>query len=175
MVENHDELANAASGRRLQWTRLCARFAEVGLTDANGNPASERTARKTWERVRRAVAEARELTVAKQLTRPKRKYPSRISPDWRPQVASAYDGWGASIEPARGSTRAAPHRASAVATAAASAGTQTDGPMVFSSVDAEGNPIEEGKVFYRGRVMTRQAAEQLERLRRGLQEEDRFR
>jgi hypothetical protein len=47
--------------------------------------------------------------------------------------------------------------------------------MVFSSVDAEGNPIEEGKVFYRGRVMTRQAAEQLERLRRGLQEEDRFR
>ena len=79
------------------------------------------------------------------------------------------------MEPAGGSTRAAPHRPSAVASAASSAGTQTDAPMVFSSVDAEGNPIEEGKVFYRGRVMTRQAAEQLERLRRGLQEEDRFR
>jgi hypothetical protein len=47
--------------------------------------------------------------------------------------------------------------------------------MEFSTVDAEGHPVEEGKVFYRGRVMTRHAAEQLERLRRGLQEEDRFR
>jgi hypothetical protein len=47
--------------------------------------------------------------------------------------------------------------------------------MEFSTVDAEGHPVEAGKVFYRGRVMTRHAAEQLERLRRGLQEEDRFR
>jgi len=47
--------------------------------------------------------------------------------------------------------------------------------MEFSTVDAEGHPVEEGKVMYRGRVMTRHAAEQLERLRRGLQEEDRFR
>jgi hypothetical protein len=47
--------------------------------------------------------------------------------------------------------------------------------MEFSTIDAEGNPVEEGKVFYRGRVMSRHAAEQLERLRRGLQEEDRFR
>jgi hypothetical protein len=27
--------------------------------------------------------------------------------------------------------------------------------MEFSTIDAEGNPVEEGKVFYRGRVMTR--------------------
>jgi hypothetical protein len=47
--------------------------------------------------------------------------------------------------------------------------------MEFSTIDAEGNPVEEGKVFYLGRVMTRHAAEQLERLRLGLQEEDRFR
>jgi hypothetical protein len=47
--------------------------------------------------------------------------------------------------------------------------------MEFSTVDSEGNPIAEGKVFYRGRVMTRHAAEQLERLRRGFREEDRYR
>ena len=45
MVEHHDELALAAQGRRLHWRRLCERFAALGLTDINGNAASERTAR----------------------------------------------------------------------------------------------------------------------------------
>jgi hypothetical protein len=101
MVENHDQLASAVEGGRLQWTRLCALFAKLGLTDANGHAPSEQTARKTWQRVRRAVAKARELTAANQSARPQRRYPSRISPDWRPPVAFSSDGPGGPIESVR--------------------------------------------------------------------------
>ena len=45
MVEHHDELAQAAEGRRLRWKQLCERFAGLGLTDVNERVASERTAR----------------------------------------------------------------------------------------------------------------------------------
>jgi hypothetical protein len=171
MVENHDQLASAVGGRRLQWTRLCARFAKLDLTDANSHAPSEQTARKTWQRVRRAVAKARELAAANQSARPQRRYPSRISPDWRPPVASSSDGPGGPIESVRPLSLKTPARPNA----GASPETRGDAAMEFSTTDAEGNPIEEGRVFYRGRVMTRHAAEQLERLRRGLQEEDRFR
>ena len=171
MVENHDQLASAVGGRRLQWTRLSARFAKLGLTNANGHAPSEQTARKTWQRVRCAVAKARELAAANQSARPQRRYPSRISPDWRPPVASSSDGAGWPIE----SVRTRGLKPPAGPNAGGLPETRGDSSMEFSTVDAEGNPVEEGKVFYRGRVMTRHAAEQLERLRRGLQEEDRFR
>jgi hypothetical protein len=52
MVEHHDDLCDAAQGRRLQWAPLCAQFAELGLTDATGKPASVRTVRETWKRAR---------------------------------------------------------------------------------------------------------------------------
>ena len=171
MVENHDQLASAVGGRRLQWTRLSARFAKLGLTDAHGHAPSEQTARKTWQRVRRAVAKARELAAANQSARPQRRYPSRISPEWRPPIASSSDGPERPIESVRTLGLRIPGRPNAGALPE----TRGDAAMEFSTVDAEGNPVEEGKVFYRGRVMTRHAAEQLERLRRGLQEEDRFR
>ncbi|MBV8487170.1 MAG: hypothetical protein JO161_02710 [Planctomycetaceae bacterium] len=171
MVENHDQLASAVGGRRLEWTRLCARFAKLGLTDANGHAPSEQTARKTWQRVRRAVAKARELAAANQSARPQRRDPSRITPDWRPPVVSSSDGPGGPIE----SVRTLGMRPPARPNAGGLPETGGDAPTEFSTVDAEGNPLEEGKVFYRGQVMTRHAAEQLERLRRGLQEEDRFR
>ena len=171
MVENHDQLASAVGGRHLQWTRLCARFAKLGLTDANGHAPSEQTARKTWQRVRRAVAKARELAAANQSARPQRRYPSRISPEWRPPIASSSDGPEGPI----GSVRTLSLKTPARPNAGGLPETRGDASMEFATIDAEGNPVEEGKVFYRGRVMTRHAAEQLERLRRGLQEEDRFR
>jgi len=175
MVENHDQLASAVEGRRLQWTRLSARFAKLGLTDANGHAPSEQTARKTWQRVRRAVAKARELAAANQSARPQRRYPSRISPEWRPPIASSSDGPERPIESVRTRGLKPPAGPNAGALGATSPETGGDAAAEFSTIDAEGHPVEEAKVFYRGQVMTRHAAEQLERLRRGLQEEDRFR
>ncbi len=87
LVEHHDELATAASGRRLQWARPCTRFAEMGLTDATGKPASVQTARVTWHRVKLSVAKAQLRVAAKPPPKPGAVYPSRVPKDWRPQLA----------------------------------------------------------------------------------------
>ena len=58
MRRHHDELL-ARLGERPDWTALAQLFEEGGLTDRSGKPASPETARKAWQRVRKAVAEAR--------------------------------------------------------------------------------------------------------------------
>ena len=87
LVKHHDELQQQAEGKRLRWQALCERFAQHGLTDARGEAASPKTARQTWLRARKAVAEAKKRKQASDAARrPGDVYPSRISPDWRPTV-----------------------------------------------------------------------------------------
>ena len=91
LLEHHDEIADAASGRRMQWATLCARFAEAGLTDTTGKPATPNTAKVTWQRVRRAVAQqrARRATKAANPKRVGATPPSRIPYGWRPEEVIA--------------------------------------------------------------------------------------
>jgi hypothetical protein len=70
LVEHYDELATAASCRRLQRARLCTRFAEMGLTDAKGKPASVQTARVICHWVKQSVAKARPRVAAKAPPKP---------------------------------------------------------------------------------------------------------
>lgn len=86
LVNHHDEIAEAAEGRRLRWDALCAQFDAAGLTDLKGKTASPATARRTWFRVREMVADARErqAAAAAQPRRVGATPPSRISKDWRP-------------------------------------------------------------------------------------------
>ena len=87
LVKHHDELLRQAEGKRLRWDALCDRFAQHGLTDARGEAATPKTARQTWLRARKAVAEAKKRRQANDAAkRPGDVYPSRISPDWRPTV-----------------------------------------------------------------------------------------
>jgi hypothetical protein len=87
LVTHHDELLRQAEGKRLRWDALCERFAQHGLTDARGETATTKTARQTWLRARKAVAEAKKRKQASDANRrPGDVYPSRISPDWRPTV-----------------------------------------------------------------------------------------
>lgn len=87
LVKHHDELLRQAEGKRLRWNPLCKRFAEHGLTDARGKPATAQTAQQTWLRARKAVADAKKRKQASDpARRPGAVYPSRISPDWRPTV-----------------------------------------------------------------------------------------
>jgi hypothetical protein len=82
LVEHHRELKAGSMGRRLKWEKLSALFNELGLTDINGNPAKPNTARQTWLRARRFVAdEERRLAAAR---RPWATYPSRMPKDFRP-------------------------------------------------------------------------------------------
>jgi hypothetical protein len=87
LVKHHDELLGQAEGKRFQWEALCERFAQHGLTDARGETANPKTARQTWLRARKAVAEAKRRKQASDAARrPGAVYPSRISPEWRPTV-----------------------------------------------------------------------------------------
>ena len=83
MVEHHDEVVTAANGRRMQWRRLCVRFAELGLTDRTGKPATEKIARLTWFRARQEVVRVRELSAAAP-SQPGAVFPSRMPKDWKP-------------------------------------------------------------------------------------------
>jgi hypothetical protein len=169
MVEHHDELAQAAEGRRLRWKQLCERFADLGLTDVNGKVASERTARATWARARRAVAEARERASAKRPAHRRGKYPSRISADWRPQVVEQ-------TEPALSIHQRAPSSPTVRAESiSGEVGARPNNEIVeFPTVDPSGAPLPDGHVFYRGQPMLRRVAEQLARINRQAREMDRF-
>lgn len=55
MRRHHDDLV-ARIGERPDWSVLAQVFAESGLTDRSGKPASPETARKAWQRVRKEIA-----------------------------------------------------------------------------------------------------------------------
>ena len=60
MLDNHDDLLRVWPGRSIRWAALCAKFDALGLTDTNGKPAKEVTARITWWRVRKEAQEAKD-------------------------------------------------------------------------------------------------------------------
>ncbi len=82
MVENHRRLKAEAQGRRLRWEPLCISFNEYGLTDINGQPPKPNTARQTWLRARRFVAEQEKRSAAAK--RPWSTYPSHFPKNFRP-------------------------------------------------------------------------------------------
>jgi hypothetical protein len=90
MVEHHRELKASSGGRRLRWEKLSAVFNELGLTDINGNPAKPNTARQTWLRARRFVAEEERRLAATR--RPWATYPSRMPKDFRPAAIQNGNG-----------------------------------------------------------------------------------
>jgi hypothetical protein len=149
MVENHDEIIASARGRRMQWRTFCAEISRHGLTDTRGGPPTERGAREVWMQARRAVAQARQRE--QHSPSPQRKFPSRISPDWRPTIVS----------PAASSARVAGYSTTlSVPTAQLLTLTIDDLP----TVDPSGAPLEDGHVFYRNKSVPRRAAEQLLKL-----------
>jgi hypothetical protein len=59
MRENHDAFAERLAKKLPDWVVLAKLFGEAGLTDRYGNPPKAETARKTWQRVRKEVKDAR--------------------------------------------------------------------------------------------------------------------
>ncbi len=85
LAENHDVLLEANGGKPIRWGPLASRLASFGLTDREGKPASPETARLTWKRVRRFVADQAAVKLARDRTR--KMQPSRMPATWRPQPA----------------------------------------------------------------------------------------
>jgi hypothetical protein len=110
MLDQIDELVAAANGRRPRWGQLCERFASLDLKDGRGCLPSPEAARRTWRHVRLYAAsqEAAKL--------PKRsKPPSRMSPDWRPEVVPVAVQPGAAVPALRGQSGLVPARGSSLA------------------------------------------------------------
>jgi hypothetical protein len=84
MVEQHDEIIKKANGSRINWPSVCAAAAERGRMDRLGQPPSVMTAKKTWQRARKAVAASRTSEAAQP---PRPVYPSRVDKDWTPRNA----------------------------------------------------------------------------------------
>ncbi len=83
LVEHHDEIAQAAAGRSIRWEPLRVRFAELGLTDGDGKPATAETSRLTWFKVRKEVLKHRTLRATGMLPRPAAT-PPRPPANWMP-------------------------------------------------------------------------------------------
>lgn len=93
LVDHHDELAAASRARPMPWASLCARFRSLGLTNRDGKPVTEETARKTWRRARAFVAQLqvadaarREAAAYERATgsSPLVRHPSRVTAGWKP-------------------------------------------------------------------------------------------
>lgn len=94
MLENHDRIAEASIGTRMDWPALCAEFAGMGMTDTAGRPVTEANARKTWLRVRREKQRRDDIARAREAAREsaaeaRRSYPSRLPSNWRPESTIA--------------------------------------------------------------------------------------
>lgn len=83
LLDHHDEILDAAGAERINWRAVAERFKEAGLTDATGKPATARTARATWYKVRRVVATRRANLGS---TRPVKLMPSKLPRDAGPAL-----------------------------------------------------------------------------------------
>jgi hypothetical protein len=157
----YSQVSAALETGEQSWPSLVEAMARDGVTGRNGAQLTANAALKVWRRVCRDVDAA---AVGRVGAAPKRKYPSRISPNWRPQV----------VEPRWpvGSAGASPSASES------SLGQVKGGPgsglVDFPTVDPSGAPLPEGQVFYRGQAMLRRVAEQLARIERQAREMDRF-
>jgi hypothetical protein len=96
LFEHHDAVTQSAEGRRLDWKGLRATFEVQGLTDLDGKPATMRTARMTWWRVRKEKARIDALRAAERAERerraaasPRRDMPSQFRKgDYGPPLAT---------------------------------------------------------------------------------------
>jgi hypothetical protein len=82
---HHAQVAARLAAEELSWATLAEALSCEGLKGRNGVELTGRAVAQVWRRVGRDVeAEA----AARAAKTPKRKFPSRISPNWRPQVVS---------------------------------------------------------------------------------------
>lgn len=80
---HHSQVAVRLATQELSWAALAEALSREGLKGRNGVELTGRAVAQVWRRVCRDIEAEADAAAA---AAPKRKYPSRISPDWRPQV-----------------------------------------------------------------------------------------
>jgi len=89
LLEHHAEIAEIAKGRRMRWEPLLRRVLARGLTDGSAKSPTAETVRKTWWKVRREVARAKELEIVKAQLAAAKVQPSRLPATWKPTPVEA--------------------------------------------------------------------------------------
>lgn len=79
---HHDQVEALRAKEGRAWSEVIADMVRDGVTGQDGQAPTIKSVSKVWQRVSHDVAA--EAAFAK----PKRKPPSRISPQWRPQVVA---------------------------------------------------------------------------------------
>jgi hypothetical protein len=160
----YSQVSAALETGEQSWPSLVEAMARDGVTGRNGAQLTANAALKVWRRVCRDVDAA---AVGRAGAAPKRKYPSRISPNWRPQVVEPPRpvGWAGASPTSPPLSESSPGQVN---------GGPGGGLVDFPTVDPSGAPLPEGQVFYRGQPMLRRVAEQLARIERQAREMDRF-
>jgi len=64
LYDLHDQIVQAAVGRRIRWEPIQAQAIELGLTDGANKPPTAERVRQTWYFVRKEVVKQRALRVA---------------------------------------------------------------------------------------------------------------
>jgi len=141
------------------WDAVAIEMAEAGVAGKGGRRLSASSVRRVWKRVCADVAKAQAAEATRKPVGG--KFPSRISPDWRPQEVLPHGPPRQGVAASR-------------ALLAVSAPTPDGAMPDFPTVDPSGVPLAEGHVFYRGRSMPRSAAENLVDIDRQSIEMDRF-
>ena len=161
---NHRRLARRLAKDQTSWAVIAQELAAAGLKNTKGDPPSSDSVRRVWATVCRDVAEE----MASKARQARKKPPSRISPDWRPQVVPQPSA--APVTPTARVLTTDGTRPEA----AQVGGRPGDEPMDFPTIGPSGAPLAEGHVLYRGRPMLRRVAEQLAKIDRQAREMDRF-
>jgi len=79
---HYREIAARLASGEASWTTLCAEMVRHGLTGRRGESPTPKAAPKVWQRVCRDLE-----GVAAAALPARRKPPSKVSRDWRPQLA----------------------------------------------------------------------------------------
>jgi hypothetical protein len=79
---NHRRLSRRLAEDQTSWTVTASEIAAVGITNTKGAPPSSDSVRRVWATVCRDVAAEKTSRVIN----PKKKPPSRMPTDWRPEV-----------------------------------------------------------------------------------------
>jgi hypothetical protein len=161
---HHAQVAARLATEELSWTTLAEALSREGLRGRNGVELTGRAVAQVWRRVCRDVEQ-----VALSAEPRERKYPSRISADWRPQVVEQTQPAPSIGQRARSSPKVPGDSVFSVAGAG-----QNSEILEFPTVDPSGVGLPDGHVFYRGRSMLRRVAEQLAKIDRQAREMDRF-
>lgn len=83
---HHGEIARCTDVERRPWAVLIPEMVADGVRREDGQEPIVRNVSRIWERV------CRDVEADAKVTKPKRNFPSRNSPDWRPKVVPQTPG-----------------------------------------------------------------------------------